>query len=232
MTLNLGKSKFSLHKKALVFLGIVPILLVTAWVPATCPACHGSGEISNYGMAGVTLVERPSVRKSFSWNIVCGSYLMYQMEIVLTLQNDGDQDAYGFVELYMTDPISNYQSDVSIVAVSVSAGNVAQIIVAPTFTIPREYSKSQLPIVEAKVQSDYCPCKECNGTGKVALNSWGLSKKRWGLHSTKTLVWEHAAEAPPFLDLEGWGFVIWIDEDGNEIELYVDLGDWYADNPQ
>jgi len=231
MVFNVEKSRFAVQKKLLAFFGVVPLLLATAWVPATCPACHGSGKISNHGMEGVTIVEQPAIRKTVAWSIVCGSWLMYQMELLLTLQNDGDQDAYGFVEMYMTDYVSEYKSDTQSVAVAVSAGSVAKQIVTVSFTIPREDSKSVLPGIVANVLDDSCTCSECDGTGNVTVNSWFFSKKRWGLHNTRTLVWEQLAEAPPFEDLEDWFWVEIEDEDGNITRVYVNMYDYYARNP-
>jgi len=231
MVLNVEKSRFAMQKKLLAFFGVVPLLLATAWVPTTCPACHGSGVISNHGMEKVTLIEPPSIRKIVSWNIVCGSWLLYQMELLLTVQNDGDMDAYGFVEMYMTDHVSEYKSDTQNAAVAVSAGSVAMQIVTVAFTIPREDSKSVLPGVVANVLDDYCTCNECKGEGKVMLNSWFFSKKRWELHSTKTLVWEHLWEPPPFEDLEDWMWVDIEDEYGNVTRKYVNMNDYYFANP-
>jgi len=231
MVLNLRKLRFTLQKKTLAFLGIVPLLLVTAWVPADCPACHGNGVVSMQGMSDVTLVGNPSVRKLFPWSIVCGSWLMYQMELVITLQNDGEQDGYGFVDLCMFDPISKYQSDSQRVAVYAAHGNVTQQVVVTALTIPREYSMSSLPVIMAEVAGDHQECIECSGTGKVVLNSWFFVKKRWGLHSTVTTAWMQPVEYSNFEELEGWDFVLWYDDEGNEIMIYVNLGDWYADHP-
>jgi len=217
VTLNFGKSKFTLQKKFLAFFGIVPLLIATAWIPVPCPACHGEGMISNHGMVGVTVVEKPLITKSTSWLIVCDSWLMYQMEILLTLQNDGDQDAYGLIELYLTDVISNYISDMQVAAVSVSKGKTAQQKVTVMFTIPLEYSRSSAPTIVAKVPNDYCVCRECNGMGSIMLNALPLTLRKWELHNNHNMVWEHTTDAPPFEELEGGYWAIEVDSNGDPV---------------
>lgn len=79
--------------RLLILLVIAPLLLVTTWISDPYPTCHGEGVVSD--ASSVTLIEEPSVMQSVAQSIISGSWLVYRMDIVLTLQNDWDQDFYG-----------------------------------------------------------------------------------------------------------------------------------------
>ena len=218
MALNLGKHKFTLQKKAVAFFGIVPLLLVTAWIPVPCPACHGSGAISSHGMAYVTLAEPPVVTTSGApQKIYCDSWLLYKTGIILTLQNDGDQDASGFVVLRWTDPVSGYLSETQTVAISASAGKITQQRVSVVLTMPEAESSGTLPKVLVTIPDDRHPCDECNGSGKVMLNTWLSSKKRWELSNSQVVLGENTIDVPHEEDLEDWLWIPILDENDKPI---------------
>lgn len=217
MTLNLGKTKFTLQKKGFAFLGIVPLLMATAWIPVTCPACHGTGHMSSYGMEHVTIIEKPYVIESVSTRDVCDSYLKYYMKIIIMLQNDGDQDATGYLVLQILDPSSNYTFDIQHVAARVGAGMTAPNEAEVIFNMPLDASKNKLPTVLASVPDDRHACSECNGTGKVVLNSWALSKKKWELHSSTNVLWELRTDPISLDEFEGGIHVPVLDEYGHPV---------------
>jgi len=233
MSLNLGKTKITLQKKILAFLGFVPLLLATAWIPASCPACHGTGTISSYGMEYITLLGEPNIVSSPQpQKIYCGSWLVYHRDIILTLQNNGDKDVSGFIILQMIDPVSNYTSAPQTVAVFVSAGQIAPQQVHAVLEMPTDESYA-LPILLASIPDDNHTCEECNGTGKVMLNNWMLSKKRWELSNKRISFGERPPDIPYEEDREGWIWVPMLDlndklilgDDGFPIYVQIeDLG--------
>ena len=236
MTLNLGKRRLSIQKKIFAFFGIIPLLLTTAYFPITCPACNGTGIISDYGMEYITLLGEPSIISSPPpQKLYCGSWLKYRMEILLTLQNHGSQDVSGFIMLQLVDPISGHQSDSKNAAVFASAGLIEQQQVSVELEMPVGESFA-LPTILASVPDDHHTCKECNGTGKVALNAFFLSKKRWELDNTNISFGARPPDSVDHPDKEDWMWIPQLDfynkpvMDDNGFPIYVQVeefdGSW------
>jgi len=207
MVFNKRLHAFSSQKKSLAFICAVPLLLATAFVYVPCPVCHGVGTISSYGMEHITLVDSPViVSMPQPQKIYCGSWLEYRVEVIITLQNHGDQDVAGFVMLQLTDPISGYSSELCGVAIFASAGKISPQQVTTPIQMPVSESFAK-PIVLASVPEDITTCKECNGAGKVVLNAWFLSKKRFELNDKRFSFGERFPDVPHEESKEDW---IWV----------------------
>ena len=174
MTLTFGKSKLKFQKKVLAFFGIVPLLISTALIQAPCPVCGGTGVISSTGMAEVTLISDPTFALRTTWLVTCNTYRVYQMDVTLTLQNAGKDDANGFVSLDLIDVASGKVLDAENVIVEVGAGTIAEQTVVATFIVAAVDDPQQAVHIVAIVRDGNVACKACGGTGKVALNAWPL----------------------------------------------------------
>jgi hypothetical protein len=159
------------QKKYIAFFTVVPLLLTTALVRVPCPVCHGTGTISNTGMGQVELFGITSNIKSMYVVEGCFNYRIYEVDVTVTLQNNGDdQDAKGFVRLALIDDKQGKMLDDQIV--------VAEV---PMLTrIETTYSVVFLTLiddplgarVDARVLSGEVPDQVCGGSGSVSLNSW------------------------------------------------------------
>jgi hypothetical protein len=202
MTLSFGKSKFKLQKKFLAFFGIVPLLLATAFIQVPCPVCGGTGVVSSTGMAEVTLLNDPTFVLRTTWMVTCNTYRVYQMDVTLDLQNDGKEDANGFVSLFLIDVASGKTLDAENVIVTVSAGNIAEQTVLATFIVAAVDDPQQAVHIVAKVRDGNVACQACGGTGKVALNTWPLYNSIKGSFK-QTEIYEIPLLPPLRVDVEG-----------------------------
>lgn len=174
MTLPFGKSKIKLQKKVLAFFGIIPLLLATAIVQVPCPICNGSGVVSSTGMSEVVVIGEPTFALRTTWMVTCNTYRVYQMDVTLTLQNNGTQDGNGFVSLDLLDVASGKVLDAQNVIASVAAGKITQQTVVATFIVAAVDDPQQAVHILAKVRDGNVTCKACEGKGKVTANAWPL----------------------------------------------------------
>ena len=173
---NLNNKKFRLQKKHIAFFTIVPILAATAFIKAPCPVCSGTGVVSSTGMEDVHVINLDAKEISI-FRAGCDTYRVYQYDITLTLENWSDHDAGGYVNLVLVD----YQTgrkldDTAFTVVEIPAKTSVVHYTTTYFTMNATVDQPNRTTVAAEVLRSNVPCKACNGTGKVALNSWALSK--------------------------------------------------------
>jgi|GEM_PF-1383573 len=195
MKIGIGKTKFTLQKKVLAFCGIIPLMLATHWIPVDCPTCDGVGVISGRGMEHVTIIENPITTRLSAESIVCGAYVLYTLQTLVVLQNDGDKDANGLVELRMSDRVSGYHEPWEKLAiVECEAGKQHEQLITSQWAIAVEHDKAKLPTISVTILNDDIPCPACKGTLNVPLNKWMFHNNLKGLHAVTSL----ARMIPPY----------------------------------
>jgi len=159
------------QKKHIAFFTIVPLLLTTAIVQVPCPVCNGTGTISNTGMNQVRIINTSSEIKDVYVMDTCLNYRIYEVDVKVELQNDSpDRDAKGFIILVLIDADKSKRLDDQIVVADVPA----QKRVATNYSI-FFLTLIDDPLgakVEAGVLTGNVDDQACNGTGRIALNSW------------------------------------------------------------
>jgi hypothetical protein len=173
---KLSTNRFRLQKKHIAFFTIVPMLAATAFIQTTCPVCHGEGAVSSTGMEDVHIIKLEAKEISI-FRAGCDTYRVYQYDITLTLENWSDHDAGGYVNLILVD----YQTgrkldDTAFTVVEIPSKMSVEHKTTTYFTMNAMVDQPNRTTVSAEVLKSNVPCKACAGTGRVALNSWALSK--------------------------------------------------------
>ncbi len=172
----MANTKFKMQKKHLAFFTIVPLLALTAFIKVPCPVCGGTGQISSTGMEDVHIINLDTKEVSI-FQAGCDSYRVYQYDIKLTLENWGEHDAGGYVNLILVDyQTGKVLDDTAFTVVEVPAKTSVEHTTTSYFSMMTTVDMPNRTTVAAQVLKSNVPCKACEGTGKVALNSWALSK--------------------------------------------------------
>jgi hypothetical protein len=107
----------------------------------------------------------------------CDTYRVYQYDITLTLENWAEHDAGGYVNLILVDYQTGQRLDNSaFTVVEVPAGMSVEHKTTTYFTMNTSVDQPNRTTVAAEVLKSEVPCRVCDGTGGVAINSWALSK--------------------------------------------------------
>ena len=164
--------RFKFQKKHLAFFSVVPLLLITSFVEVDCPVCEGTGVVSNsLGMENVKIVEMES-REIGTMYHACGMFLMYGYEVNMTLENQGDQDAIGWIKLVLIDFEEGKPTDNRYTVVEVPANSAWEFQFSAWFQ--SNHDEKRVTEVQAAVLTGEVPDETCDGTGKVALNQYPL----------------------------------------------------------
>ena len=121
MTLSIIGNKLKVQKKYLAFFTLIPLLAATAIIKVPCPVCEGSGVISSTGMSGVIVTSVQSAEQG-TFLVGCDAYRAYQYDVVLMLQNEGEQDAGGWVALILINTETGQPLDTRYTVVEVKQG--------------------------------------------------------------------------------------------------------------
>jgi hypothetical protein len=202
MTISFGKTRFNFQKKYMAFFAIVPLMFLTALIKVPCPIDGGTGNISSTHMDQVTVLGDPTFELKTSWMVTCNSYRVYQMNVTLQLQNDGEEEANGFVSLFLIDVTSGKQLDAQNVIVDVRSKTITQQTVLATFIVVAADDPQQAVHIVAKVRDGAIEDPVCGGTGKVALNTWLLDKSI-KTSAAQSEVYETPLLPPLRVDVEG-----------------------------
>lgn len=157
------------QKKYVAFLVAVPLLLTTGLIQVECPVCEGDGTVSSsHGMENVRL-ERVDTEEKGILREACTMALVYKYVITLTLTNDSEEKATGWVELILVDFTEGKQLSSTYIVVSVE-GKTTTTLSYDTFfrTGLDEPLKTE---AYAKLLVGDVADKSCNGKGKVPLNN-------------------------------------------------------------
>ena len=168
-------NKIKLQKKHLAFFTIVPLLAVTAFIKAPCPICHGEGQVSSTGMDEVYVANMVGTEITSIFKDGCDSYRVYQYSITLTLRNDANYDAGGYVNLILMDYQTGKRLDTQFLIVEVPAHTLVENTNTVYFMTTSVLDRPVVTEIVVDIIKNNVDCKACAGTGKVTLNSYALS---------------------------------------------------------
>jgi hypothetical protein len=103
---------------------------------------------------------------------MCGMFLMYGYEVDITLENQGDQDAIGWIKLVLVDFAKGTPEDNRYTVVEVPAKSAWEFHFSVWFS--SNHDQKRVTEVKAAVLTGEVPDDTCDGTGKVALNQLPL----------------------------------------------------------
>jgi len=194
-------NKFKLQKKHLAFFTIVPLLAVTAIIQTPCPVCHGSGHVSSTGMDEVNITNMTSSEVSV-FQFGCDTYTIFrQYEITLTLENHADHDAGGYININLFDYRTGQKLDSQFVVVEVPA-HISVEHTSTVYFMTRAADRPEVFEMMADILHNNVNCKACDGTGKVALNSYFLSRNLKDTLFASQRIETPAPPPPLYIDTE------------------------------
>jgi hypothetical protein len=147
-------------------------------------------------------VGEPGYVVTETWMVTCNTYRVYQMDVTITLKNEGTDTANGFVTLELTDVASGKVLDAINVIGNVGPESVATQTLRAVFVVAASDDPQQAVHISALVRDGNVPCKACDATGKVALNAWPLYN---GIKDNfkQTQIYETPLSQPLRVDVEG-----------------------------
>ncbi|MCL2149767.1 MAG: hypothetical protein FWH51_03915 [Dehalococcoidia bacterium] len=161
-------SQFKFQKKFFAFFTVVPLLMASAVMQAPCPVCQSTGDISTGNMRWVSITDIKATTGGI-YLALCSVFRVYPTDITLTLTNHSDDDATGYINLVLVDYQNGLVISHQYVLVTVPANKRVEAVYNVYF---QTYVDDPLSVkVDARVVTGEIPCKACDGTGKVALNS-------------------------------------------------------------
>ena len=162
-------NKFRFQKKFFAFFTIVPALVASAIVHMPCPVCQATGDVHTDNMRWVSVVDIKASTGGV-YLAFCNIYRIYPTDITLNLINYSDEDASGYINLVLVDYNSGIILSNQYVLATVPARKQVESVYNVFFQTNVD---DPLTVkVDARVISGEVPCKACDGTGKVALNSF------------------------------------------------------------
>jgi hypothetical protein len=171
------KQKYRFQKKYLAFFTIAPLLLTTAIFRAPCPVCNGTGLISSTGMDKVT-VRYVEMEEMTTFLTGCDAFRIYPYHIIVTLENEGDADAGGYMSFTLVNQNTGQIMDQQYGIAEVPAMTSTTLEFVEYFQISVTVDMPDLTGVNAKVLRGDVGCLACGGqdtvpgTGRVPLNAW------------------------------------------------------------
>jgi hypothetical protein len=163
--------KVRISKGYIVFFVIVILMLATAYIEVPCPVCQATGDIENSNMAWVSINDIKATSGGV-YLAFCGVYRIYITDISLTLFNNSERDANGYLSLILLDYTTGRVLDNQYVVVNVPARK--QVNAVYNIFFQTNVDDPQTVKVAAKAVSSKIADKACNGTGYVKMNSWPL----------------------------------------------------------
>ena len=154
---------------------VVPLLTITAIIKVDCPVCDGKGIMSampameNVKLTRIESTEIDTVRDA------CSSFLMYNYDIKLSLTNDGDDVAVGFLKMILMDFTQGIVLDMQYTVIEIP--EKTSLDVAYNIWFETGLDEKLKTLVNASVIIGDVPDITCNGTGKISINTWPLISK-------------------------------------------------------
>jgi hypothetical protein len=157
-------------KKNIAFFGITGLLLVTTFIKLPCPACDGAGKVStSVNMDHVFFSSLNTTLKLLNADF-CMGYTLYQYAIEITLTNDADAEASGWITLNLRSASMGKILDTQYMGVKVPAKST----VVDSFTIyfKTSYDTTQDVYIDPGVDQGSVKCLVCSGSGHLPMNLW------------------------------------------------------------
>jgi len=166
-------TKYSFQKKYVAFLAIVPLLVVTTLVKVDCPICDGHGLVnSTPSMEKVQIIESEG-KELYVTRTACGPFIVYQYDVMVSLLNEGSDEAEGWLRMIHKDMLKDKVLDTQYVAVSIPGETLLDMTYTVWFGAGYEAPGRTEVCVEVIVGE--VPDLVCNGTGKIPLNTLFLT---------------------------------------------------------
>lgn len=164
----LKQNKLRFQKKFFAFFTVIPLMVASALVQTPCPVCQATGDISTNNMRWVSVTDLKATTGGV-YLAFCSVYRVYPTDVTVTLVNHSDEDATGYINLVLVDYKSGTILSNHYVVATVPARKQVQAIYNVFF---QTYVDDPLTVkIDARVVNGEVPCKACDGTGTVALNS-------------------------------------------------------------
>jgi len=166
------RPKFRLQKKYVAFLTIVPLLTATSILNTGCPVCEGDGVLSgSHNMESVRI-------SGLDYQLVetvpnaCAMFLLYRYRITITLSNDSNKEAIGWVKLTLVDFTVGKPLDNQYAVVEVPPRKTIAVRYMVLFGSGlQEHIKTD---VYVQILTEDAPCPVCSGTGNISLNTYPI----------------------------------------------------------
>ncbi len=202
-------AKFHFQKKYLAFFMVMPLLLITSFVQVNCPVCGGTGVVTNsLGMEKVRIISIESEEIGTMYH-ACGMFIMYGYDVKITLENQGDQDAAGWLKLVLIDFLKGTPEDNEYTIVKVPAKSSWEYQFRVWFQ--SNHDQKRVTEVKAAILTGEVPDETCAGTGKVALNRYPVVNRLKG--QFQQLYTAEVPWAPP-------GFEEWWDNEDTGVGAF------------
>lgn len=165
--------RFRFQKKYIAFLTIMPLLTVISLFQVDCPVCGGDGSLaSSPPMKNVEITDWESKEISVTREI-CDEFLAYKYDLMLTLKNNGTEDAEGWIKLILRDFSQGKVLDIRYLGVAIPGESAIEATYTVWFSTGLDVpGKTE---IHAEVVAGEVPDETCNGSGKVSLNIWLLA---------------------------------------------------------
>jgi hypothetical protein len=203
--MNIFKKTLS-KKKYIAFLFVVPVLAVTALIDVDCPVCDGRGVITGFpAMENVALTDIES-REVDTIRDACTSFIMYNYDVTISLTNEGQETAVGFIKMILLDFTEGKLLDTKYTVVEIAGETTLDI--AYNIWFESGLDEELRTLVNAEVLVGDVPDVTCEGTGRISLNTWPL------INQLKNSFIEVARSEKPFAKPAGWQWEehVWEDE--------------------
>lgn len=165
--------KPKMRGRTVAFLTIVPLLVATSLAKVDCPVCGGQGSVISFPSMENVRITRVESEVGQIRRDACGIYLMYNYNIKLSIDNSGAETATGWIKLVLIDFKDGRPLDSQYTVVEIPGRMSLDVEYNVWFRSGRD--DAARTEVAAEVLLGSAPDKACNGTEKVALNSWPLA---------------------------------------------------------
>jgi hypothetical protein len=168
---------FAKPKYYFIFPVMVLALFGTSLIRVPCPVCGGTGGLSqSVDMQDVRVVSVES-RVLSSQQDACTNYIVTHADPIININNvNADTTASGYLVLHLVD-IETGKTVASQDLAVTAAPNTTSILESEIYFA---YNTVDTPPenleIEAEVLLDSVPCIACNGTGRVSLTAYPLTR--------------------------------------------------------
>ncbi|MCK9524722.1 MAG: hypothetical protein M0R49_02185 [Limnochordia bacterium] len=194
-------NKFRIQKRYIAFFTLVPILALTALIKTPCPVCDSQGTLSSSSMDEVEIVS-VEYRELTRFLAGCDSYRVYQYEVDVVFENHSHEEAGGWVNLFLIDFTTGKLLDTQFAIAEVEPQSATENTFTVYFSTSVMVDQPKITEVQASINKGDVSCKACNGSGKVAINSWPL------VNELKDTYIETQREPRPYMP------PIWVETEG------------------
>jgi len=127
---------------------------------------------NSLGMENVQIVAIESKEIGTIYH-ACGMFIMYGYELKISLRNQADQDAVGWLKIVLVDFVQSTPQDHQYTVVEVPARSTQEFMFM--FWFSSNHDQPKVTEVKAAVLTGEVPDETCGATGKVAMNQYPLA---------------------------------------------------------